>query len=174
MSHNSDFFVLAHNIRSLHNVGSIFRTSDVFAVSKLYLSGYTGHPPDSRLEKVSLGADKTVPWEYSKSAVRLIKKLRVQYPSLTVVGLENNLHHSLPLLGEGQGRGSSMLIHALPKFHPQFPLLLVLGEEVNGISKPLQKLCDSFVEIPQYGTKESLNVSVAFGIAVHHIKNAIK
>lgn len=134
-------------------MGAIFRTSDVFAVSQLYLSGYTGHPPDSKLEKVALGADKTVPWEYGKSAVRIIKKLRSEHPGLTVVGLENNI------------RGRPLL--ALQEFKPTFPLLLVLGEEVSGISKPVQALCDTFVEIPQFGKKESLNVSVAFGIALY-------
>lgn len=152
-----NFFVLAHNIRSLHNVGAIFRTSDVFAVSKLYLSGYTGHPPDAKLEKVALGADKTVPWEYHKSAVRIIKKLRLEHPELTVVGLENNIRKQQPLL--------------LPKFKPKFPLLLVLGEEVKGIPRPVQVLCDTFVEIPQFGTKESLNVSVAFGVAAYALRN---
>lgn len=156
MPDNSPFFVLAHNIRSLHNVGAIFRTSDVFGVSKLYLSGYTGHPPDSKLEKVALGADKTVPWEYNKSAVRLVKKIRQAYPDLVVIGLENNIKGKKPV--------------SLAKFQPTFPLLLVLGEEVNGIPKPVQALCDSFVEIPQFGTKESLNVSVAFGIAAYALR----
>lgn len=158
MIRNRDFFVLAHNIRSLHNVGSLFRTADVFAVSKIFLSGYTGHPPDDKLSKVSLGAEKTVPWEYNKSAVRIIKKLRASYPDITIVGLENNLP-----------KGEQVL--PLPKYKPKFPLLLIVGEEVSGISKPLLKLCDSFVEIPQYGQKESLNVSVAFGIAAYDINS---
>lgn len=164
MTLDSNFFVLAHNIRSLHNVGSIFRTSDVFAVSKLYLSGYTGHPPDPRLEKVSLGADKTVPWEYTKSARVVIRRLKLQYQNLEVVGLENNL----------KGPGYVGKIYNLELYRPTTPILLVLGEEVKGISKPLRELCDSFVEIPQYGKKESLNLSVAFGIAAYRIKNAIK
>jgi 23S rRNA (guanosine2251-2'-O)-methyltransferase len=154
MTVSPSFFVLAHNIRSLHNVGSIFRTSDVFGVSKLFLSGYTGHPPDAKIEKVSLGAEKTVPWEHAKSAVRLVKKLRAQYPNLQVIGLENNRPGTTPLR----------------KFRPQSPLLLVVGEEVSGISKNVLRLCDAFVEIPQYGTKESLNVSVAFGIAAYSLR----
>jgi tRNA G18 (ribose-2'-O)-methylase SpoU len=152
------FFVLAHNIRSLHNVGSIFRTSDVFAVSKIFLTGYTGHPPDTKLSKVALGADMTVPWEYQKSPVRLIKRLRADFPGLRVVGLENNLKNGT--------------VELLPAFKPTFPLLLVVGEEVDGIPQNVVKLCDSFLEIPQYGTKESLNVSVAFGIAAYVIQHA--
>ena len=149
-----DFFVLAHNIRSLHNVGSLFRTADVFAVSKLFLTGFTGKPPQEKISKVSLGAEKTVPWEYNKSAARVVSKLRKEYPTLMVVGLENNL-----------SKGKRPVL--LQNFEPKVPVLLVLGEEVSGISKPLLKLCDAFVEIPQYGHKESLNVSVAFGIAAY-------
>lgn len=157
MIHNADFFVLAHNIRSLHNVGSIFRTSDVFAVSKLFLSGYTGYPPDSKIAKVSLGAEHTVPWEYNKSAVRIINKLKQVHPKLFVVGLENNIPSSSSVTG-------------LSRLKPKFPLLLILGEEVHGIPKPLLRLCDAFLEIPQYGQKESLNVSVAFGIAAFWVR----
>ncbi len=152
MLHNSGFFVLAHNIRSLHNVGSIFRTSDVFAVDKLFLTGYTGHPPQPKLEKVALGADKTVSWEYHASPVRLIKKLRQEYPKLLVVGLENNLP-------------KGYVATPMASFKGHYPLLLVLGEEVSGISKKLLPLCDEFLEIPQFGSKESLNLSVAYGIA---------
>lgn len=162
MIRNPDFFVLAHNIRSLHNVGAIFRSGDVFGVSKLFLTGYTGHPPDEKLSKVALGADKTVPWEHNKSAVRLIKRLRLLYPNLTVVGLDNNL----PAASKGR-------LSELPGYKPKFPLLLVLGEEVAGIPRNVSKLCDEYVEIPQYGTKESLNVSVAFGVAAYAIATAV-
>lgn len=154
---DSVFFVLAHNIRSLHNVGSFFRTSDVFGVSKLFLTGYTGHPPDPRLGKVALGAELTVPWEYNKSPVRLIKKLKTQYPGLSIVGLENNVANTV----------------SLQSFIPEGPILLILGEEVKGLPKNVRTLCNIFVEIPQFGTKESLNVSVAFGIAACHIGTAI-
>ena len=153
MIHNSDFFVLAHNIRSLHNVGSFFRTGDVFGVSKLYLTGYTGHPPDPRLAKVALGAELTVPWEYNKSPVRLIKKLKAEYPGLSIVGLENNVPNTV----------------LLQDYVPDGPVLLILGEEVKGLPKNVKTLCNVFVEIPQFGTKESLNVSVAFGIAAYGI-----
>lgn len=153
--------MLAHNIRSLYNVGSIFRIADVFAVDKLYLSGYTGHPPDEKLAKVSLGAEHTVPWEYKKSSALIIKQLRQQYPKLRVIGLENNLSESKRVV-------------QLHTFMPKFPVLLVLGEEVKGISPRLIGLCDFFVEIPQFGEKESLNVSVAFGIAAYSIRMNIK
>jgi tRNA G18 (ribose-2'-O)-methylase SpoU len=153
---NKEFFVLAHNIRSLLNVGSIFRTCDSLGVSKLFLSGYTATPiSNHKLAKTAIGAEKFVPWEYNKSAKRLIGSLRKKYPALRIVGLENNLN--------------SKHLKKLSEFKPKFPLLLILGEEVNGIPKPVRDLCDEFVEIPMKGQKESLNVAVALGVAVYAI-----
>ncbi len=152
-------FVIAHNIRSLYNVGSIFRTSDAFGVSKVYLSGYTGTPDNPKLAKTSLGAELTLPWEYKKSAVLLIKKLRKDFPNLRIIGLENNLPTRL----------TKKLI-SLDKLKPIYPLLLILGEEVHGIPKNLLPFIDQFVEIPMVGQKESLNVSVAFGIAAFSLR----
>lgn len=149
------FGVVAHNIRSLHNVGSIFRTADSLGVSKVFLTGYTGTPPDPRLAKVALGAETFVSWEYSKSAIRLIKKLKAENPKLVVAGLENNL----------PGRK----IQVLAKYRPKFPMVLIVGEETKGIPKKLLEMCDDLVEIPMRGRKESLNVSVAFGIAAHQL-----
>jgi tRNA G18 (ribose-2'-O)-methylase SpoU len=150
-----ELIVIAHNIRSLHNVGAIFRTADSLGVSKIFLTGYTGTPPDARIAKVALGAESFVPWEHNKSAVRIIKKLKSDYPKLTLVGLENNI--------------PGVKIHSIDKYRPKFPLALIIGEERTGISKKLLGLCDAIVEIPMHGHKESLNVSVAFGIAVHQL-----
>ncbi len=154
-----DFFVIAHNMRSLYNVGSLFRTADAFGAGKIYLTGYTGTPKDQfqekRIAKSALGAEKWVAWEYQKSPVRLIKKLKTQ--GVNIVALENSAGASL---------GRPLNIN---KFKPKFPLALVLGEEVRGISKPMLKLCDQIVQIPMLGKKESLNVSVAFGVAAYKI-----
>jgi 23S rRNA (guanosine2251-2'-O)-methyltransferase len=151
---SKEFYVIAHNIRSLYNVGSIFRTADALGIAGIYLTGYTGNPDDynnqKQIAKVALGAEKFVPWEYYKSASRLIKKLKTE--GINIVALENNVT-STPL----------------KKFKPEFPLALVLGEETKGIPKPILKLCDKIVEIPMKGKKESLNVSVAFGIAAYAI-----
>lgn len=160
---NKLFFVLAHNIRSLLNVGSIFRTSDSMGITKLYLSGYTATPEsNTKLIKTSLGAEQSVSWEYGKSAKRLVDKLKKDHPGIKIVGLENNIAHRK--------------LYQLPSYKPKFPMLLVLGEETKGIPKPLRELCDEFIEIPMYGQKESLNVSVAFGIAayglIHYPYNA--
>jgi len=155
-----EFYVIAHNIRSLLNVGSIFRTSDAFGVTKLFLTGYTGTPAhpihQNKIAKSALGAEKFVPWEHHKSVARLIKDLRLQYPRITVVALENNIKAI-----------------ALPKFKPTFPLVLVLGEEVGGINQNLLKLCNRVVEIPMRGKKESLNVSVAFGVAAYQVSLSV-
>lgn len=149
MPKTKSLFVIAHNIRSLHNVGSIFRTADSFGVDKIYLTGYTGSPPDPKIAKVALGAEKFVPWEKSKSVVRLIKQLRQD--GIRIVALENNVPKTI----------------SLDKFKPKFPLALLLGEETKGHSKKLLQLVDDVVEIPMHGQKESLNVSVACGIAIY-------
>ena len=150
---DTKFILIAHNIRSLHNVGSLFRTADSLGVSKIYLTGYTGTPPNSKIDKVALGAEKFVQWEYHQSPVRLINQLRKNNPGLTIVALENNIR-------------SKKLIK-LDKFKPKFPLALIIGEEVKGVSKKLLSFSDQIVEIPMRGEKESLNVSVAFGIAAY-------
>lgn len=153
---NRKIFVLAHNIRSLLNVGSIFRTCDSLGIDALYLSGYTATPVSNpKLAKTALGAEEFVQWSYEKSPKRLIKKLRAEFPKLKVIGLENNV----------KGRK----VQPLSRFSPKFPMLLVLGEEVNGIPRPLLDMCDELVEIPMQGKKESLNVSVAFGIAAYQL-----
>ena len=159
-----EFFVIAHNIRSLYNVGSIFRTADAFGVTKIYLTGYTGTPQNpihkKKIAKVALGAEEWVSWEYFKSPQSVIRVLKKQ--KVKIIGLENNIS-----VGAGLGRPQP-----LDKFKPKFPLALILGEEVGGINKLLIKLCDKLVEIPMFGKKESLNVSVAFGIAAYVLKSA--
>ena len=157
MASRKEFFVIAHNIRSLHNVGAIFRTGEALGASKIYLTGYTGTPPNINISKVALGAESLVPWEHRHSVASLIKTLRKNYPKITIVGLENNI--------------KSKKLVSLKKFKPKFPLALVLGHETNGIPKSLVKYCDTLVEIPMRGHKESLNVSVAFGIAAYIIGN---
>jgi len=155
-----EFYVIAHNIRSLLNVGSFFRTADAFGITKIYLTGYTGTPQSvvhqNKITKTALGAEKFVPWEYNKSAARVIKKLRSDHKGIIIVGLENNLPKGVKAKTFAQLKKNK-------------PLALVLGEEVSGIGKPLLKLCDAFIEIPMKGKKESLNVSVAFGIAAYEL-----
>ena len=145
------FFVICHNLRSRENVGSVFRTADAFGVSKVYLTGYTPAPPHSKISKTALGAERWVPWKYKKSIVALLRELKQK--RIRLVALEQAKGRSVPL----------------PKFKPRFPLALILGNEVKGLSPAILSRCDTVTEIPMHGRKESLNVAVAFGVAVYHI-----
>lgn len=147
-----DLVVVAHNIRSLHNVGSIFRTADSFGVSKIVLSGYTGTPPDPKISKVALGAEEFVPWEKNKSLVRIIKKMRAD--GFRILALENNIPGKTTVL---------------QNYRPKWPLALILGEETTGLPKKILDLVDDVVEIKMLGKKESLNVSVACGVALFQL-----
>lgn len=151
-------FVLLHNIRSLQNVGSVLRTSDVFQVEKVFFSGFTGTPPNEKISKASLGAENTVSWEYRSRPSSVIKALKLKIPGLKVVALENNLP------------STKVKVLDVGKFSSKSPILLVVGEEVRGVNKKLLHMCDLALEIPQFGLKESLNVSVAFGIAAYVLR----
>lgn len=145
-----DFYVICDNLRSLHNVGSIFRTGDAFGVTKIFLCGITGRPGQSGLDKVALGAQHSVPWKYCARAGSLVARLKRQ--GVKIIALE-------------QASGSQ----DLAAFKPQFPLALIVGNEVEGVSPGLLKRVDGSVQIPMLGQKESLNVSVAFGIAAYQL-----
>ncbi len=142
--------VVLDNIRSLYNVGSIFRTSDGALVEKLYLCGYTGHPPRKEIDKTSLGSVESVPWEYVPQAADVVRDLKGR--GYRIVSLEHT-DRSIPYTGAEY----------------RFPLCLIVGNEIEGISGSLVSLCDMAIEIPMYGIKQSLNVSVAYGIAAYHL-----
>jgi len=149
----------------LENIGSIFRTADATGVSKIFLCGISGTPPRSgfsawrknlatlhpKIAKAALGADQTIPFEYHAQTWRLIQKLKKE--GVQIVALE-------------QGR------HAVDyrKFKPTFPLALIVGNEVKGISKKVLASADDIIFLPMTGRKESLNVAVAFGISAYNIK----
>ena len=155
-----EIIVIAHNIRSTHNVGAIFRSSEGFGVSKIILSGYTPYPVianDTRLphisrkltdqiHKTALGAEQIVPFEYQTTPDTAALKTA----GYTIVGLE-------------QDERSVML----PDYTPPAKLALLLGEEVEGITTDMRDICDDLIEIPMVGKKESFNVSVATGIALY-------
>ena len=147
-----ELYVVCDNIRSLYNVGSIFRTSDALEINKIYLCGITGTPEQKGALKVSLGAEKSVVWEYHKNAWQLVDKLKKR--GIKIVALELT-------------KGSKNV----KLFKPKFPLALIVGNEVSGVSPALLKRSDAVVHIPMKGIKESLNVSVAFGIAAYVIMN---
>jgi tRNA G18 (ribose-2'-O)-methylase SpoU len=145
------FFIVCQNIRSLFNVGAIFRTADCFGADKIYLCGITGQPPRKEISKVALGAENYIPWQYQRQPARLIKDLKSK--AIKIVALE-------------QVKGKSKNLNS---WKPKFPLALILGYEPKGLPRNLLALADEILEIPMHGKKESLNVAVAFGIAANHI-----
>ena len=141
---------LIDNVRSLHNVGAIFRTADGAGFSGLYLCGITGKPPQNEIHKTALGAEENVPWEYHDDAVSLVWELKSR--GIKIVVLEHT---------------TSSINYTEPQFTE--PVCLVVGHEHHGVSAEICEMADVAIEIPMHGLKGSLNVSVAFGIAAYQI-----
>lgn len=141
--------IILDDIRSLHNIGSVFRTSDAFLIEKIYLCGITATPPNKEIHKTALGATETVDWEYQKEVVEVIKDLKSQAVKVFAIEqVENAIF--------------------LDKFEPEEnkKYALVFGNEVFGVNQEAVQLCDGAIEIPQLGTKHSLNISVSTGIVI--------
>lgn len=149
--------VLVEDVRSLQNVGSIFRTSDAFLVEEVILAGISGRPPHPELVKTSLGAERSVAWRYVESGAEEAIRLQAQGWKLVVAE---------------QTQGSTPLQLFRPS--PEEKWLLVVGNEVAGVSQRLADAADTVVEIPQAGTKHSLNVAVCAGILLWHFYNHLK
>ena len=151
--------IILDNIRSVFNVGSIFRTADALGVDKLFLCGTTPTPIDrfgrvrNDLAKVALGAEKNVAWEYVKNTTTVLKKLKKE--KFQIIAIEQDKRSV-----------------NIKKVKAKNSVALVLGNEVDGIDKKILKLADAIAEIPMHGKKESLNVGVAFGIAGYAIFNS--
>jgi len=152
---NAKVYTLVENVRSLYNVGAIFRSADGAGVAKIYLTGITGCPPHREIRKVALGAEDVVPWEYHESALQLIRRLK--RTGVHIVALET-AENSKPF----------------DAVTYRFPLCLVIGHEFNGISEEVLHEADQTVHIPMRGKKISLNVSVAFGVAAYEIMKQVK
>ena len=146
-----DFYVICDNIRSLENIGSIFRTADAIGATKIFLCGISGRPPHQKISKTALGAEKNIPFEYHKQTWRLIDKLKKD--KITIVALEQDKKAI-----------------AYTKLKPTFPLALIIGNEVKGISRKVLSQADKIIYLPMCGQKESLNVAVAFGVAAYQIQ----
>lgn len=142
--------ILVPNIRSLHNVGSIFRSADAFGISEIILAGYTPVPPRPEINKTAIGAEEFVNWRYCEQAEEALLELKNE--GFYIVGLEQTNNST-----------------ELPDFQaePHEKICIVLGSEVSGIEDELLPLVDEFVAIPQYGRKHSLNVSVAAGVVLY-------
>ena len=146
-------YVILNSIRSSYNVGSIFRTSDGAMIEKLYLCGYTPHPPNKEILKTALGATESVSWEYIKDPKDLILQLKERDIKIGALELTD----------------SSVLYHNLKD--DIFPFAIIIGNEITGVSQELLDLCDFSIDIPQYGIKQSLNVAVAYGITIFKLRN---
>lgn len=146
----SSIKVLVPNIRSLHNVGSIFRSADAFGISEIILTGYTPTPPRPEINKTAIGAEEFMDWQYEEDAVTALKKLKES--GYYIVGLE-------------QTDNSTQLPDFQADLHEK--ICIVIGSEVSGIEDELFSFVDEFIAIPQYGRKHSLNVSVATGVMLY-------
>jgi len=141
--------IILDDIRSLHNIGSVFRTADAFLIEKIYLCGITAVPPNKEIHKTALGATETVSWEYAKDILEVIQNLKQK--NVSVLAIE-------------QVENSIFLQNFSPEENQKYAL--VFGNEVKGVSQEAVAICDSVIEIPQLGTKHSLNISVSAGIVV--------
>ena len=148
--------VVLDNVRSLHNVGSVFRTSDAFLVEAVYLCGITAVPPSAEIHKTALGAENSVAWKYFENTKEAIAELKRQ--AYTVVAVEQ--------------AENSLVPEALPMENRKFAI--ILGNEVRGVAQEVMDQCDYCIELPQFGTKHSLNVSVTAGIVIWEFFNRLK
>ncbi len=152
----SDLVLILPNIRSCHNVGAMFRTADGCGFNKIYLVGYTPMPPRPEIDKVALGAEKTVPWEHHELLDELISGLKKQ--GYMIVALEKT------------ETSTDIGVYELSRN----PVALIVGNEVDGIEEEVLAHVDAVVHIPMHGTKESLNVSIAAGIGMYEISRKVR
>ncbi|GAA0717445.1 RNA methyltransferase [Aquimarina litoralis] len=141
--------IILDNIRSLNNIGSVFRTADAFLIEKIYLCGITATPPHKDIQKTALGATDTVDWEYKESTLELVQELQQQ---------------QIQILSIEQAENAVMLNEFNPK--PNKTYAIIFGNEVKGVQQDIVSLSDTVIEIPQYGTKHSLNISVSAGVVL--------
>ncbi len=145
--------LMLYNIRSLYNVGSIFRTADSALIDEVILCGFTPYPPRKEIEKTALGATETVPWRYFENSIDAINECKLNGFKICALEITN------------KGRDYNDLA---PE---DFPIVIIAGNEISGIDDEILELCDFSIEIPMYGVKHSLNVGVAVGIATYNTLN---
>ena len=141
--------VILDNIRSLNNIGSVFRTGDAFLIEKIYLCGITAQPPHKDIHKTALGATESVSWEYVENTLKLVKKLKAE--GVKTIAIE-------------QVDNSTKLQDF--KIEPDITYAVIFGNEVKGVQQEVVSACDFCLEIPQFGTKHSLNISVSAGVVL--------
>ncbi len=149
--------IVLDNIRSLNNIGSVFRTSDAFLIEKIYLCGITATPPHKDINKTALGSTETVDWEYIENTIDLIEKLKAE--KVKICSIEQALN-------------ATMLNDFKPENNTKYAL--VFGNEVKGVSQEVVNASDMVIEIPQFGTKHSLNISVSTGVVIWDMFSKLK
>lgn len=149
--------ILLDDVRSLQNVGSIFRTSDGFAVEEIILCGITGQPPHRDIERTALGATQSIPWHYENDILKAIDELKER--GYTIIAIE-------------QAEGSTFLNSFTPQSEEKYAL--IFGNEVNGVSEEVMAIIDECIEIPQFGTKHSFNIVVSAGIVLWDFCSKLK
>ena len=157
VAEKTPIIVVLDNIRSLNNIGAVFRTSDAFLIEKIYLCGITAKPPHRDIRKTALGATDTVVWEHVSDTLDLVKELRAQGGKVFAIE---------------QVEGSELLQNFQPAKNSK--IVLIFGNEVDGVQQDVVNHCDGTIEIPQLGTKHSLNISVSAGIVLWDIFGKIK
>ena len=156
-SKKTPLIVVLDNIRSLNNIGSVFRTCDAFLIQKIYLCGITAKPPHKDIHKTALGSTDTVAWEYVENTIELIEKLKTE--KVKIVSIE-------------QTKNATMLNNFTPQQLTTYAI--IFGNEVKGVSQDVVNASDVVIEIPQYGTKHSLNISVSAGIVIWDLFSKLK
>ncbi len=152
----SPFILVLDNVRSLNNVGSVFRTADAFIVEAIWLCGITATPPHREIHKTALGATESVAWRYFATAAEAVRELREK--GYVIISVE-------------QAEGSVSLDNYIPEAGKKYAL--VFGHEIKGVSEEVVELSDACIEIPQYGTKHSFNVAVSAGIVLWELTGRI-
>ncbi len=148
-SDKTPLIVILDNIRSLNNIGSVFRTSDAFLVEKIYLCGITATPPNKEIHKTALGSTDSVDWEYSENTFDVVNKLKAE--SVEIISIE-------------QAENAVMLDNFIADKNKKYAI--IFGNEVKGVEQQIVSASDKVIEIPQYGTKHSLNISVSAGVVI--------
>jgi len=148
-SSKTPIIVILDNIRSLNNIGSVFRTSDAFLIEKIYLCGITAKPPHKDIHKTALGSTETVNWDYAENTLELVETLK---------------EANIKILSIEQAENATMLNDFIPE--PNTKYAIVFGNEVKGVTQDVVSASDTVIEIPQYGTKHSLNISVSTGVVI--------
>lgn len=156
-TNKTPIIVVLDNIRSLNNVGSVFRTSDAFLIEKIYLCGITATPPNKEIHKTALGATESVNWEYVENTIDLVEKLQAE--NIKVLSIE-------------QAENSTMLNTFSPEINQKYAV--VFGNEVKGVQQEVVSASDMCIEIPQLGTKHSLNISVSCGVVLWDLFTKIR